>query len=82
MEKFIPIEKLSKAKRRELNSRMRRGWGDISPVTRKPKNPKAYDRKKFRKQGEDSTADGAFVLAVFFINLFSNAKEPLTARVF
>ena len=46
MEKFIPYEKLSKKKQRELNRRKRGTWGELSPVTRKPENPKAYNRRK------------------------------------
>ena len=48
MEKFIPYEKLSKKKRRALNAKRREVWL-ISPITRKPENPKAYNRKKHRE---------------------------------
>jgi hypothetical protein len=54
MEKFIPFVKLSKKKKRELEARKRGTWGGLNPVTRKPKNPKAYDRQKTRKWNEDS----------------------------
>ena len=50
MEKFEPYEKLSKKKKRELDAKRRKTWGDVSPVTRRPKNPKAYDRKKARRR--------------------------------
>lgn len=46
MEKWIPYEKLSKKKQRELAAKGRRGWGGVCPVTRKPPNPKAYNRRK------------------------------------
>ena len=59
MEKFIPFEKLSKRKKRELTAKQRRTWGSINPVTRKPENPKAYKREKTRKWVEDSS-DGVF----------------------
>ena len=52
MEKFIPYEKLSKKKKKELNAKKRRTWA-ISPVTRKPQNPKAYNRQKARKRIDD-----------------------------
>ena len=52
MEKFIPYEKLSKKKKRELNAGKRTVW-DISPVTRKSENPKAYHRKKAQNGMED-----------------------------
>ena len=46
MEKFIPYEKLSKKEKRRLDSRRRKTWGEMSPVTRKPENPRAYNRKR------------------------------------
>ena len=46
MEKFIPYEKLSKKKKRELDAAKRGTWGAINPVTRKPANSKAYRRKR------------------------------------
>ncbi len=45
MEKFIPYEKLSKKKKRELDAARRMVW-TISPVTRRPENSRAYNRKK------------------------------------
>ena len=54
MEKFIPFEKLSKRKQRELNAQKRGSWHGLNPVTRKPENPKAYNRRKARKWSEDS----------------------------
>lgn len=53
MDKFVPYEKLSKKKKRELNAQRRKTWGNISPVTRRPPNPKAYNRKKTRKEDLD-----------------------------
>ena len=52
MDKFIPYEKLSKKKKREQNVKRRKIWA-ISPVTRKPANPKAYNRQKTRKGTDD-----------------------------
>ena len=54
MEKFIPFEKLSKRKQRELNAQKRGSWYGLNPVTRKPENPKAYNRRKARKWSDDS----------------------------
>ena len=48
MEKFVPFEKLSKKKKRELNAIRRKDWNGINPVTRKSENPKAYNRKRHR----------------------------------
>ena len=46
MEKFVPYEKLSKKKQRELDLKSRRDWNGVIPVTRKSENKKAYNRKK------------------------------------
>ena len=55
MEKFIPYEKLSKKKQREMNAARRTTW-TINPVTRKPANPKAYNRKTARNWKDDSNS--------------------------
>ena len=55
MEKFIPYEKLSKKKQRELNASRRTTW-PLNPVTRKPANPKAYNRKTARNWKDDSNS--------------------------
>ena len=52
MEKFIPYEKLSKKKKRVLDAARRGSWGGLSPVTRRPENPRAYKRKKARIEEE------------------------------
>ena len=54
MERFIPLEKRSKKKQREQAAKKRGSWGGLNPVTRKPENPKAYNRKKARNWREDS----------------------------
>ena len=46
MEKFIPYEKLSKKEKKKLDALRRQTWGDLNPVTRKPENSRAYNRKK------------------------------------
>ena len=46
MEKFIPYEKLSKKEKRKLDLAKRQTWGELNPVTRKPTNSKAYNRRK------------------------------------
>lgn len=52
MEKYIPIEKRSKKEKQTLAKARRGTWGSLSPVTRKPANPKAYNRKKARREEE------------------------------
>ena len=46
MEKFIPYEKLSKKEQQKMNKAKRGTWGELNPVTRKPQNSKAYNRKR------------------------------------
>ncbi len=53
MKEFIPYEKLSKKKKREQDLKRRGSWGAINPVTKRPPNPKAYNRKKARMRRED-----------------------------
>ena len=53
MEKFIPYEKLSKKEQRKINQAKRNTWGDFNPVTRKPENSKAYNRKKSQNWKRD-----------------------------
>ncbi|WP_312642171.1 hypothetical protein [Hydrogenoanaerobacterium sp.] len=52
MKKFVPKEKLSKKAKRELNLANRITWGAVNPVTKKPANPKVYNRKKVQN-GDD-----------------------------
>lgn len=60
MEKYVPIEKRSKKERRALDRSRRVTWGAISPVTRKPANPKAYKRDKTQKWREDSSMNASY----------------------
>ena len=46
MDKFIPYGKLSKKEKGKINNARRQTWGELNPVTRKPENSKAYNRKK------------------------------------
>lgn len=45
MKKFVPYEKLSKSKKRELDRKKRVTWGSVNPVTRKDESKKLYKRK-------------------------------------
>lgn len=53
MAKFVPYEKLSKKKKRELDALRRGSWNGVNPVTRRSENPKAYNRKKARRWKDD-----------------------------
>ena len=46
MKKFVPYEKLSKKEKKKRDSSQRNTWGDLNPVTRKPENSRAYNRRK------------------------------------
>ena len=63
MEKFIPYEKLSKKKKRELDAGKRTLWA-ISPVTRRSENPKAYNRRKAQKRMDDPSFCAFFFVAI------------------
>ena len=47
--KMIPLEKLSKRKKRKLAAKQRGSWGGINPVTRKPPLSGSYQRSKERQ---------------------------------
>ena len=46
MDKYIPYEKLSKKEKRKVDAAKRNTWGEVNPVTRKPANSKASNRRK------------------------------------
>lgn len=50
---MIPFTMLSKRERRARDAERRVSWG-MSPVTRRPPNPRAYNRRKTRKCIEDA----------------------------
>ena len=76
MDKFIPYEKLSKKQRRELNAQRREMWA-ISPVTRKPANPKAYNRQKTQKWINDDSHS----VSSFFHKESPGCRVGLRARL-
>ncbi len=53
MVKHIPYEKLSKKEKRKLDNAKRNTWGDLNPVTRKPENSRAYNRRKAQNWKRD-----------------------------
>ena len=57
MEKYIPYNKLSKKKQRELNKAKRGSWDGINPVTRMPENSKAYNRRKAQNWKRECCSD-------------------------
>ena len=71
MNNFTPYEKLSKKERRKRNAEKRTVW-TISPVTRRPANPKAYNRKKAQKWSDNSSVSVSF--------FFTNRESPAERR--
>ena len=63
MEKFIPVEKLSKKEQQKKNAARRGSWYGLNPVTRKPESSKAYNRRKAQKWSDDS-GSVPFVISV------------------
>ena len=57
MVKYIPYDKLSKKKQRELNKAKRGSWDGINPVTRMPENSKAYNRRKAQNWKRECCSD-------------------------
>ncbi|WRS28551.1 hypothetical protein U6B65_05305 [Oscillospiraceae bacterium MB08-C2-2] len=55
MEKFVPLEKLSKKQKRALHAERRKTWGELNPVSRKAENPRAYKREKAQKWRDESS---------------------------
>ena len=70
MEKFIPYEKLSKKEKHKLNQAKRQTWGELNPVTRKPVNSKAYNRRK----SQDWKRELSPQLCDFFLDFSHNCR--------
>lgn len=62
MKKYIAYEKLSKKEKRKIDNGMRKTWGDLKPVTRKPINSKVYNRKKNQYWKNELRGTDSFIL--------------------
>ena len=62
MAKFIPYEKLSKKEKRKLDLAKRQTWGELNPVTRKPENSRAYNRRKAQDWKREPPPDAILCL--------------------
>ena len=80
MEKFIPYEKLSKKQKRARDAARRNGWGALSPVTRKPESPKAYNRKKAQKWNDDSGFCAFCIIYSIFRYCIAGRRASTAAR--
>ena len=79
MDKFVPYEKLSKKKKRELDKIKRSTWQNVSPVTRISKNAKIYNRKKSRKCANYDSF-GIFYISSLFLTV--NQKLAVAGRIY
>ena len=68
MEKFISYKKLSKKEKRKMDLTKRQTWGELNPVTRKPQNSKADNRKRTQEWKKELPD-----LRPFFISLLHQA---------
>lgn len=48
--KMVSYQKLSKKAKRAVDAQKRGSWYGISPVTRKPAPPKAYNRSQTKRE--------------------------------
>ena len=62
MEKSIPYVKLSKKEKRKLDLAKRQTWGELNPVTRKPPNSKAYNRKRTQNWKKELPNSASFIV--------------------
>ena len=67
MKKYIPLEKMSKKMQREYHKKQRKDWGGISPVTRCPDNPKAYNRAKSKRDCDHGSHALHFSPLIFYL---------------
>lgn len=61
-QKRVPIEKRSKKAQREYYKMLRGSWNGLNPITRKPDDPKAYNRAK---EKASSYERDAFLIMLF-----------------
>lgn len=60
MNKFVPYEKLSKSKKKELDRKKRAMWENVNPATRRIESKKLYKRKS---RNRDDYTDGFGIFA-------------------
>ena len=67
MEKFIPYEKLSEKEKRRIDQARRQTWGELNPVTRKPENSRAYNKRKTQNWRKDLPNSVPFYLGIYTV---------------
>ena len=56
--KFIPYQKLTKKRQRQLDRANRGSWGDVCPVTRRADRSDAYNRKAENRRWKSEARRG------------------------
>ena len=81
--KFVPLGKQSKRQRREHYAAHRKDWGGVNPVTRKPPDPKVYNRKKSGQWYKDDPLSGFlyFYETIFATPIFCIPALALIPRL-
>ncbi|MCL2774175.1 MAG: hypothetical protein FWD71_12600 [Oscillospiraceae bacterium] len=69
-QKFVPLEKQSKRKRKGYYASRRKTWGELNPVTRSTPNPRAYNRNKSRQRYDHEPPPGFFYLSDSYLYNF------------
>lgn len=82
MNKYIAYEKLSKKEKRKVDGYRRNTWGNLNPVTRKPANSKAYNRKKNQYWKDELHGTDSFLLCGvnFLVRSAQNLLAPYHFR--
>ena len=60
MRKVIPLEKMSKKKRKEYHAKQRGSWYGLSPVTRIVPSGKTYDRNRMKQAARGGRGEDLF----------------------
>jgi rare lipoprotein A (peptidoglycan hydrolase) len=60
MRKVIPLEKMSKKKRKEYHAKQRGSWYGMSPVTRVVPSGKTYDRSRMKQAARSGRGEDLF----------------------
>lgn len=80
------LSKMTKKEKKEYYNQFRNTW-QINPVTRKPPNPKAYNRKKSRSWKNELHERDVFFYSATFIVISSilfthNSRSALVSSPF
>ena len=78
MKMFIPYEKLSKKEKRKADLAKRKTWGELNPVTRKPEDSKAYNRRRAQVWKEELS----YLCSSFLFGFRNLILHPLYKIIF